>query len=145
MVHIAYNGIDPALTDLIAGHIPVALTPLSSALPHVESGTARLLAVLEPERFASVPEVPSLTEFVPAFRKPPTWFGLFAPRGTREAVIARLNAEIVTILNEPDIRRLMADNGYAVIGGPPSRLTALMVDGIARFGDIVHAAGIEPQ
>jgi len=145
MVHIAYKGSDPALTDLIAGHVPVALAALSSAMPHVEAGRARLLAVLEPARFARVPEVPSITEFVPAFRKPPTWFGLFAPRDTPEAVIARLNAEIVTILNTPEMRRLMADNSYAVIGGPPSRLNALVVDGIARFGDIIHAAGIEPQ
>jgi len=145
MVHVPYKGADPALTDLIAGRVPVALTALSSALPHVEAGRARLLAVLEPARFARVPEVPSITEFVPAFRKPATWFGLFAPRGTPEPVISVLNAEVVRILNEPDIRRLMEDNSYTVIGGPPGHLKALMIDGIARFGDIIHAAGIEPQ
>lgn len=145
MVHVAYRGSDPALTDLIAGHIPVALTALSSAMPHIEAGNARLLAVLEPGRFPRVPDVPSISEFIPAFRKPPTWFGLFAPRGTPEPVIARLNAEIVTILNDPEIRKIMADNSYTVIGGPPGHLKELMIDGIARFGDIIHAAGIEPQ
>jgi tripartite-type tricarboxylate transporter receptor subunit TctC len=145
MVHVAHKGIDPALTALIGGHIPVAFTALSSAMPHIEAGTARILAVLEPARFSKAPDVPSISEFIPAFQKPSTWFGFFAPRGTPDPVIQRLNAEIVRIMNEPDIRKLLADNSYTVIGGSPEQLKALMIDGIARFGLIIQAAGIKPE
>lgn len=145
MVHVAYKGIDPALTDLIAGHIPVAFTALSSAMPHVESGRARILAVLEPQRFSRVPNVPSISEAIPAFQKPSTWFGFFAPLGTPQPVIQRLNTEIVAIMNQPDIHKLLEDNSYTVIGGSPEHLKELMIDGIARFGKIIQAAGIKPE
>jgi tripartite-type tricarboxylate transporter receptor subunit TctC len=114
-------------------------------MPHIEAGTARILAVLEPARFSKAPDVPSISEFIPAFQKPSTWFGFFAPRGTPDPVIQRLNAEIVRIMNEPDIRKLLADNSYTVIGGSPEQLKALMIDGIARFGLIIQAAGIKPE
>jgi tripartite-type tricarboxylate transporter receptor subunit TctC len=58
MVHVAYKGIDPALSDLIGGHIPVAFTALSSAMPHIEAKGVRILAVLEPARFSNMPDVP---------------------------------------------------------------------------------------
>jgi tripartite-type tricarboxylate transporter receptor subunit TctC len=145
MVHVAYKGIDPALSDLIGGHIPVAFTALSSAMPHIEAKSVRILAVLEPARFSKVPDVPSISEFIPAFHKPSTWFGFFAPRGTPDPVINRLNAEIVRILNEPDIHQLLEHNSYTVIGGSPEHLRALMIDGIAQFGKIIQAAGIKPE
>lgn len=145
MVHVPYKGIDPALSDLIGGHIPVAFTALSSAMPHIEAKRVRILAVLEPTRFSKVPDVPSISEFIPAFQKPSTWFGFFAPRGTPDPIIKRLNAEIVRIMNEPDIQKLLEDNSYTLIGGSPEHLKALMIDGIVRFGKIIHTAGINPQ
>jgi tripartite-type tricarboxylate transporter receptor subunit TctC len=145
MVHVAYKGTDAALSDLIGGHIPVAFTALSSAMPHIEAKSLRILAVLEPARFSNMPEVPSISEFIPAFHKPSTWFGLFAPRGTPDPIISRLNGEIVRIMNEPDIHQLLEHNSYTVIGGSPEHLRALMIDGIARFGKIIQAAGIKPE
>jgi tripartite-type tricarboxylate transporter receptor subunit TctC len=70
---------------------------------------------------------------------------LFAPRGTPDPIINRLNAEIVKIMNEPDIHQLLEYNSYTVIGGSPEHLRALMIDGIARFGKIIQAAGIKPE
>jgi tripartite-type tricarboxylate transporter receptor subunit TctC len=145
LVHVAYKGIDPALTDLIAGHIPVAFTALSSATPHIEAGSARILAVLEPARFSKMPNVPSISETIPAFQKPSTWFGFFAARATPAPIVDRLNSEIVKILNQPDFRALFENNSYTVIGGSPEDLRNLMVDGIARFGKIIEAAGVKPD
>ena len=144
-VHVPYKGADAAITDLIGGHIPLVYTSLSTAGPHIQSGAARLIATLEPKRFSKLPDAASISEALPAFQKPSTWFGFFAPRATPAPVIARLNAEIDRILNTAEVRGLMEQNGYSVIGGPPERLTELMVDGIARFGEIVKAAGIEPE
>jgi tripartite-type tricarboxylate transporter receptor subunit TctC len=145
MVHVAYKGIDPALSDLIGGHIPVAFTALSSAAPHIEAKSVRILAVLDSTRFSRVPDVPSISEFIPAFQKPSTWFGFFAPRGTPDPIIKHLNTEIVRIMNEPDIHKLLEDNSYTMLGGSPEHLKTLMIDGIAQFGKIIQAAGIKPE
>ena len=145
MTHVPYRGVDPSMVDLIGGHIPVLFTALSTAAPHVDAGRAKLLAILEPQRFARRPDTPSLTEAVPAFRKPSTWFGFFAPRGTPKPLVERLNLEIGKILAAPDMQARFQDAGYSIIGGSPEQLHDLMVDGIQRFGDIIHTAGIEPE
>ena len=145
MTHVPYKGLDPAMSDLIAGHIPINFTALSTAAPQVDGGKARLIAVLEPDRFARRPDTPSITEAIPAFRKPPTWFGFFTPKGTPAPVIAKLNAEIGKILAMPDMQARFGDAGYAMLGGAPQRLQDMMVDGIERFGAIIKTAGIEPE
>ena len=86
-----------------------------------------------------------MTEIVPAFRKPSTWMGYFAPPGTPDAVVMQLNAEIGKALNEPAFKARLAEGGYAVLGGPPQKLHDLMVDGIERFGKIIRDAGIKPE
>ncbi len=145
MTHVPYKGLDPAMSDLIAGHIPMSFTALSTAAPQVDAGNVRLIAMLEPDRFARRPDVPSITEAVPAFRKPPTWFGFFAPKGTPAPVIAKLNEAIGKILAAPDMQARFQDAGYAMLGGSPQRLQDMMVDGIERFGAIIKTAGIEPE
>ena len=92
-----------------------------------------------------MPDVPSISETIPAFQKPSTWFGFFAARATPAPVVERLNAEIGKILKQPDIVTLFENNSYTVIGGSPEHLRALMVDGIANFGEIIKAADIKPN
>lgn len=145
LVHVPYRGGDAAMNDLIAGHVPVVFTSLTTASGHISSGGARLLAVLEPERFEGRPDIPSITEIVPAFRKPSTWMGYFAPPGTPNSIIQRLNTEIGKALNEPAFKARLAEGGYSVIGGPPQKLHDIMVDGIERFGKIIRDAGIKPE
>lgn len=145
IVHVPYKGADAAINDLIAGHIPMVFTAVSTAGPHVDSGAARMLAVLEPERFTRRQSVPSISEAIPAFRKPSTWFGYFAPRGTPRPIVMRLNAEIEKILALTEIQTRMNDAGYAIIGGSPEKLRDLMAGGIERFGKIIEAAGIKPE
>ena len=145
MAHVPYRGVDPAMNDLIAGHVPVLFTALSTAAPHVDAGKAKLIAMLEPDRFPRRPDVPSITESIPAFRKPPTWFGFFAPKGVPEPIITKLNAEIAKILASPQIQARFEDAGYAMLGGSPQRLRDMMVEGINRFGTIIKTAGIQPD
>ncbi|MDB5552722.1 MAG: hypothetical protein JWL86_2706 [Rhizobium sp.] len=145
IVHVPYKGADGAINDVIAGHLPLAFTAISTAGPHIQAGTVRILAITEPQRFSRMPDVPSITETIPAFKKPSTWMGFFAPLKTPEPIIKRLNAEIDKILMAPEMRARMEENGYAVIGGSPEDLHNLMVDGIDRFGKIVNDAGIKPE
>jgi tripartite-type tricarboxylate transporter receptor subunit TctC len=143
--HVPYRGVAPALQDVIAGNIPMAFLSISNVLGVADLAGVKILAVLEPQRFALRPQIPSMSEVLPAFRKPSSWFGLFGPPGLPAPITARLNAETFRALNAPDVLPKLNDNGMAVIGGTPNDFKALIVDGIARYGAIIKAAGIEPE
>jgi tripartite-type tricarboxylate transporter receptor subunit TctC len=143
--HVPYRGVVPAMQDVIAGHIPMVFISVSNALPAMQSGRVRILAVLEPARYGKLPQVPSMSEIIPAFKKPSSWFGFFGPAGLPREVTTRLNAEMVKALTAPDVAGKLEDNGMAVIGGSPEQFGALIADGIVRYGAIIKAAGIPPE
>ena len=103
-----------------------------------------MLAILEPERYAKLPDVPSLTEILPAFRKPSTWFGFFGPAKLPPDILARLNAEMRKAITAPEARR-SSKRDLTIIADTPAEFAALQKDGIEQFGEIIKAAGIEPQ
>ena len=140
-----YKGTGQSLQDVIAGTIPMAYLSISNVLGLTAQSNVKILAVLEPKRFALRPEIPSMSEALPAFRKPSSWFGLFGPPGLPAAITARLNAETLRALEAPDVRPKLDQNGLAVIGGTPDDFKALIEDGIARYGAIIKAAGIQPE
>ena len=143
--HVPYRGVGPAMQDVVGGHIPVVFTSVSTALPNLKDGRIKILAVLEPTRYSRMPGIPSITEVLPAFRKPSGWFGYLGPPGMPPEIVVRLNREIVKGLNAPDVLPKLEDLGYAVIGGPPEQLAALIPEGIERFGAIIKAAGIQAE
>ena len=110
-----------------------------------KAGQVKILAVLEPTRYAGLPDVPSMSEIIPAFRKPSSWFGFFGPAGLPAPIVMRLNAEMNKALHEPEIMQNFHANGYDVIGGTPQRFADLIKDGIERYGAIIKAAGIQPE
>ena len=143
--HVPYRGVAPALQDVIAGNIPMAFLSISNVLGLADQSNVKILAVLEPRRFALRPQIPSMSEVLPAFRKPSSWFGMAGPAGLPGAITARLNAETIKALNAPDVLPKLNQNGMTVIGGTPDDFKALIVDGIERYGAIIKAAGIEPE
>jgi tripartite-type tricarboxylate transporter receptor subunit TctC len=143
--HVPYRGVAPALQDVVAGHIPMAFLSISNALAVADAKSVKILAVLEPARFSGRPDIPSMSEVLPAFRKPTSWFGFFGPPGLPTPMVTRLNAEIVTALNAPDVLPKLRDNGMAVLGGTPADFKALIDDGIARYGAIIKAAGLQAE
>jgi tripartite-type tricarboxylate transporter receptor subunit TctC len=143
--HVPYRGVAPALQDVIAGHIPLAYLSIANVLGVADQGSVKILAVLEPRRFPLRPQIPSMSEAVPGFRKPSSWFGLFGPAALPSPITSRLNAETIKALNAPDILGKLNDNGMAVIGGTPDDFRALIEDGIVRYGAIIQAAGIQPE
>jgi tripartite-type tricarboxylate transporter receptor subunit TctC len=143
--HVPYRGVAPALQDVVAGHIPMAYLSISNVIGLADQASVKILAVLEPKRFAGRPQIPSMSEALPAFRKPSSWFGLFGPAGLPRDIRARLNAETLKALNSPDVLPRLNENGLSVIGGTPEDFRALIEDGIARYGAIIKAAGIPPE
>lgn len=143
--HVPYRGVAPAMQDVISGHIPMVFISVSNAVPATQTGRVKILAVLEPVRYSKLPNVRSMSEIIPSFQKPSSWFGFLGPAGLPREITARLNAEIVKALNAPDVGAKLEDNGMAVLGGTPEQFAALMHDGIARYGAIIKAAGIQSE
>ena len=143
--HVPYRGVAPAMQDVISGHIPMVFISVSNALPAMQTGRVKILAVLEPTRYPKLPHVRSMSEIVPAFQKPSSWFGFFGPAGLPREIVTRLNVEMVKALNASDVRGKLEDNGMTVIGGTPEQFGALMQDGIVRYGAIIKATGIQAE
>jgi tripartite-type tricarboxylate transporter receptor subunit TctC len=145
ITQVPYRGVGPAMQDVIGGHTPMVFTSVSTALPNLRDGKIKMLAVLEPTRYAPMPDTLSMSEVLPAFRKPSSWFGYLGPPGLPPEIVTRLNREIVKGLNAPDVRPKLEELGYTVIGGSPEQFAALIADGIERYGAIIKAAGIQPE
>src|SRR6476661_10064850 len=143
--HVPYRGVAPAMQDVIGGHIPMVFIAVGNAEPAAKAGQVKILAVLEPARYSKLPDVPSMSEIIPAFRKPSSWFGFFGPAGLPEPIVTRLNGEIGKALAEPELAKNFEANGYAPIGGTPQQFADLLKDGIERYGAIIKAAGIQPE
>jgi tripartite-type tricarboxylate transporter receptor subunit TctC len=92
-----------------------------------------------------MPNVPSISETVPEFRKPSSWFGFFGPAGMPKDIVARLNQEIVKALNAPDVRPKLEETGLAIMGDTPEQFAALLKSGIEEYGRIIKTAGIQPE
>ena len=143
--HVPYRGVAPAMQDVIGGHIPMVFIAVGNAEPAAKAGQVKILAALEPARYSKLPDVPSMSEIIPAFRKPSSWFGFFGPAGLPEPIVTRLNAEIGKALAEPELAKNFETSGYAPIGGTPQQFADLLKDGIERYGAIIKAAGIQPE
>ncbi len=143
--HVPYRGVAPAMQDLLGGHIPMVFISVANAEAAAKAGQVKILAVLEPTRYAGLPDVPSMSEIIPAFRKPSSWFGFLGPPRLPASIVARLNAEMNKALHAPDIVQNFHANGYDVIGGTPQQFADLIRDGIERYGAIIKAAGIQPE
>ena len=143
--HVPYRGVAPAMQDVIGGHIPMVFISVANADAAAKAGQVKILAVLEPERYSKLPNVPSMSEIIPAFRKPSSWFGFFGPPGLPQPIVTRLNTEMAKALGAPDVVQNFEANGYAPIGGSPQKFADLLKDGIERYGAIIKAAGIQPE
>src|SRR5436853_1933651 len=143
LVHVPYKGSGGALADLVGGHVQAMIVSLQTAAPYVQSGKLRMLAVMSAERSWAFSEVPTLKESGLADLEVETWYGVFAPAGTPQPAIARVNAEMNALLKQNEIRELLARQGMAPAGGTPERFGDLVQKELARWLHVVAAAGIK--
>ena len=142
LVHVPYKGSGGALADLVGGHVQAMVVSLQTAAPYVQSGKLRMLAVMSAERSQAFSDVPTLKELGLADLEVQTWYGVFAPAGTPQAIVARVNAEMNALLEQSEIRELLAKQGMAPAGGTPERFGGLVKKELARWPRVVAAAGI---
>jgi tripartite-type tricarboxylate transporter receptor subunit TctC len=145
ITHVPYRGVSQPMQDTIAGHIQMVHISLSSARGGLESGKAKVLAILEPKRYAKLPDIPSVSEILPAFRKPSTWFGFFGPAHLPPEILARLSFEMRKAVTASEVRTKLEAQDLVIIADTPDEFAALQKTGIEQFGEIIKAAGIEPQ
>jgi len=143
MTHIPYKGSSPALTDLLAGQVPVMFDNMPSSLPHVKADKLRALAVSTLKRSPVLPALATVAESgLPGFEVS-VWFGVLAPAGTPREVVARLNAILVKALVNPDMRERLAGQGAEPVGNTPEEFTAQMQRDIVKWAKVVKSAGIK--
>jgi len=142
MQHVPYRGGGPALTDVMAGNVDSMFGNATSTLPHVRGGRLRALAVTAGRRTAHLPDVPTIAETVLPGFEIAEWYGLIGPRGMPPAAVRRLNEEINRIITRPDMRARLLDQGAEVVGGTPDEFGALIVRDLAKYGEVIRAAGI---
>jgi len=145
IVHVPYKGGAPMMTDLIAGHIEMAIETSGSALQHIKAGAVRALAVSTRERSPFFPDLPTLKETGLAAYDVTTWYGLLVPKGTPAEIRGKLYREVVDILKSPDMKARLADLGAVPGGEPPEKFAAFIRTETVKWTKIAKEAGITPE
>ena len=143
MTHIAYKGIAPAITALLADEVQFSLVPLAVGMPHVRSGKLRGLGVAGLARSSAAPELPTIAESgLPGFEVI-GWWGLLAPAKTPRGAIELLNRELRAALDAPDVRRTLLDQGMDPAPGTPEQFGALIKADMDKWGEIGRRLGVK--
>lgn len=142
MNHVPYKGAAPGIADLLGGQVQLMFNPMPALVPHVRSGKLRALGIGSRERSMALPEVPTVAESgVPGYEYV-LWYGLFVPTRTPRDIVARLNAEVTALLNDPDIARRFAAQGAEPRPMTPAAFSQFIRDETARLSKVVKAANI---
>ncbi|HXF67631.1 MAG TPA: tripartite tricarboxylate transporter substrate binding protein [Burkholderiales bacterium] len=146
MVHVPYKGGGPMIVDASAGHVELGIASVAVLATHVRGGRLRAIAVTGDKRTHAMPEVPALAEQgFPGFSAL-AWWGIFAPAGVPQPVIARFHAELTRIFGLPEVRAQLADTlGMDLVVSSPAALQKFLVAEIERWGKVVRETGIKPD
>ncbi len=141
MQHIPYKGSPPALQDVVGGQVTMTFDNITTAWPLAKGGKLRALAVTTAKRSAIAPEIPTLAEAGLVGFEVGSWQGVFAPAGTPPEIVKRLNAEIVKILNMPDVKEKLFALGAEPVGDTPEQFAAFVKSEVAKWSDVVKKSG----
>ena len=142
MVHIPYKGAGAAVTDVMAGRVPVYFMNILQSLSLIKAGKLRALGVTTPGRTPIAPEIPSIAEAGLKGFDMTNWYGLVVPSTTPRDVVVKLNAEIARILKLPELRGRLAEDGMTVVAGTPEQFAQFLARETAKFSRVIETAGI---
>jgi tripartite-type tricarboxylate transporter receptor subunit TctC len=140
ITHVPYKGSAPAVSDLLAGQVQMMVDGLPSALPHIKAGKLRAIALTSLHRAPSLPDLPTIAEKYPGFYAD-AWSGLFAPKGTPQAVVDKLSAEVQRILKLPEVREKLAALGAEPVGSTQAEFAAHVKREIDKWAKVVKTSG----
>jgi tripartite-type tricarboxylate transporter receptor subunit TctC len=141
MVHVPYKGSAPAITDLIGGHVPIMFDSAIAILPHIKSGKVRPIAITSAKRSSILPDVPTFDESGMKGFESYAWYGLFAPAKTPKEIIAKLNAEALKIMKQPDWQKILAETGSEYVGDTPEQFAAFTKAEATKWAKVVKDSG----
>lgn len=144
LVHVPYKGTAPAMTDLIAGQVHLMFTSMPTVLAHVKAGRLKLLGTGGTKRSAVIPDTPPIADTVPGFALV-TWYSVFAPARTPQAIVNRLNAEIGKVLADPESRDKLAAQGLEPTTMTPDQLGRYSREELEMWAKVIKRAGLKPQ
>lgn len=145
MLHVPYKGLGPAVTALLGGQVQLAVSNISTALPHVKAGKLRLLAVTTNKRFPLLPDAPTVAEAGVPGAESSGWYGMLVTAGTPRPVVSRLHAETTKILNSAALKEQFGTQGLESTPTSPEMFAKLLRADIEKWGRVIKASGARPE
>jgi len=145
LVHVPYKGGAPAMSDLVGGQVQLVFATTASAIPHVKSGRIKGIAVTTAKRSALLPELPTISEAGLAGFDANNWYGLVVPAKTPRAIIDQLNAEVTKILNMPDVRTALFNQGLDPAPGTPEQFGAYIRAERSKWARVIKESGAKAE
>jgi tripartite-type tricarboxylate transporter receptor subunit TctC len=143
-LHVPYRGAAPAVTDLLAGQVQLYFVTTPSSIGYIKSGRLRAIAVTTAGRVTELPDVPTISEFIPGYEAS-AWYGIGVPRDTPEEIIGKLNREINAAIAEPKIKLRLNELGCTVIAGSPADFAKLIANETEKWAKVVNFASLKPE
>jgi tripartite-type tricarboxylate transporter receptor subunit TctC len=145
LAHVAYKGAGPAMFDLIGGHIKLASVTWTTALPHIQAGAVRAIAVTANRRMPAFPDLPTFAELGYPDLVATTWFSLSGPPGLPHTIVERLNGAVLAALDLPEVRARLDQEGIAVERMDPATVAKFVAEEYARWLPIVRSSAAKPE
>ncbi|MFJ4291032.1 Bug family tripartite tricarboxylate transporter substrate binding protein [Cupriavidus sp. NPDC089707] len=145
LTHVPYKGESAALTDVIAGTVPVMFANVPVVAPFIKSGKLKAIAVSSLSRAPGLPNVPTVSEAGLRNFEVLTWYGLFAPANTPSAVVQKLSDEATVALKQPELRAKFAEQGLSILGTTPAQFGKFMTAEVPKWAGVVKAANIQAE
>lgn len=143
ITHVPYRGGGPAVVDLVGGRIDVLFASLPEVQPHVQSGKLKVIGVTSPQRWPVMPDLPTVNEKGLSGYEALSWFGVMAPAGVPQDLVARISADIVAVLKADDVRSRLTDQGMDVVGSTPEAFGAFLDREHARWSEVVKTVNVK--
>jgi tripartite-type tricarboxylate transporter receptor subunit TctC len=142
MVHVPYRGLAASLTDLLGGQVQVTFASVPSSIAYIKAGKLRALAITTATRWDTLPDIPTVGEFVPGYESS-IWFGVGAPKATPAEIVNKLNKEINAGLDDPKLKARLIDLGGTLLAGSPADFDKFIADETEKWGKVVKFVGIK--
>jgi tripartite-type tricarboxylate transporter receptor subunit TctC len=142
--HIPYRGTGPAIVGLLSGEYHYNFMGLTGAFGQVRAGKLRAIAVSASKRLDTAPDIPSLSEVLPGFEVV-GWYGVAAPAKLPKPLLAKIHAEVLTLVNSPDFIKIMRNNGSEAVSSTPEEFRRFMLNDMKKWADVVTRAGIKAR
>ena len=145
LVHVPYKGTGQGIIDVMGGHVQLMFGAIPSTMPQVRAGKLKLLAVSTAKRSSVLPDTPTVAEGGVAGYELASWYGALAPAGTPAAIVNRLNREMVKVLNQPEVKSRLTEEGAEPVGNSPQQFADFIRSERSKYADVVAAARVPAE